>query len=196
MVASAIAYSASAFANSDPTGITRDMFTLAAFDTIGLGAAVSLIERRRPELLRPLASIWVCAAALFVLLSPLVLGEAFWPFHVYQSVFPVSLAVIVAGACVGYRGVLKRILEWPPLLYLGRISYGVFVYHYLVLEFAFRLTPGLSVEVGPVRFFWVSALTILAASLSWHAIEAPIARLKRFFPVQAAPAANAASARA
>lgn len=187
MIAAAIAYSASAFANSDPTGITRDMFTVAAFDTIGLGAAISLIERRKPELLWPLASIWVCAAALGVMLSPLALGEGFWPFHVYQSVFPVSLAVIVAGASVGYRGLLKRILEWPPLLYLGRISYGVYIYHYLVLEFAFKLTPGLSAEVGPVRFFWVSAVTILAASLSWHFIEAPIARFKRFFPVHPAP---------
>jgi peptidoglycan/LPS O-acetylase OafA/YrhL len=196
MIAAAVAYSASAFANSDPTGITRDMFTVAAFDTIGLGAAISLIEARKPELLGPLASSWVCAVALGILLSPLVLGETFWPFHVYQAIFPVSIAVIVAGASVGYRGPLKRILELPALRYLGRISYGVYIYHYLILEFAFRLTPSLSAEVGPFRFFTVSAATIAAASLSWHFIEAPIARFKRCFPVNAAPTPAMAASRA
>jgi peptidoglycan/LPS O-acetylase OafA/YrhL len=63
----------------------------------------------------------------------------------------------------------------------------------LLLEFAFRLVPSLSLEVGPARFFTVSAATIAVASLSWHFIEAPIARLKRFFPVVAAPSPSRSS---
>ena len=193
MVAAAIGYGMSSFANSDPSGIARDLFPVAAFDAIGFGAAIALIERHKPASLRPLASMWVCAAALCVLLSPLALGRGFWPFQIYEIASELSLAAIVAGACFGYRGPLKWILESPPLRYLGRISYGVYMYHLLLLEFAFRLVPSLSLEVGPARFFTVSAATIAAASLSWHFIEAPIARLKRFFPVVAAPSPSRSS---
>jgi peptidoglycan/LPS O-acetylase OafA/YrhL len=190
MILAAIAYTSSSFANSDPTGITRDMFTLSGFDSIGLGAAISLIEARKPGLLRPLGSTWACTGALAVLLSPLAFGEDFWPGGTYEIVFPLTLAVIVAGACVGYRGFLKRMLENAPLLYLGRISYGIYIYHYLLLEFVFRWAPHLSAEVGPMRFFTASAATVAAASLSWHLVEAPIASLKRFFPVRGAPSAQ------
>jgi len=189
MVGAGIAYGMSNFANADSTGITRDLFPLAGFDAIGFGAAVALIEWRRPGALRPLASTWVCAAALCVLLSPLVLGREAWPSQAYEICSLLSLMVIVAGAASGYRGPVKRILEAPPLLYLGRISYGVYIYHLLLLDLAFRLVPDLSLEAGPSRFFTVSAATIATATLSWHFLEAPIARLKRAFPVATPPSA-------
>ena len=60
---------------------------------------------------------------------------------------------------------------------------------FLLLDLAFRLVPDLSLEAGPSRFFTVSAATIVTASLSWLFLEAPIARLKRAFPVATPPSA-------
>ena len=195
MIIAGIAYGMSDFANSDPTGITRDLFPVAGFDAIGIGAVVALIEWRRPETLRPLAATWVGVAALCVLLSPLALGRNAWSSQAYEICSQLSLAAIVAGAAFGYQGALKRVLELPPLLYLGRISYGVYIYHLLLLDLAFRLVPDLSLEPGPSRFFTVSAATIVTASLSWHFLEAPIARLKRAFPVATPSSAPVAKTR-
>ena len=43
--------------------------------------------------------------------------------------------------------------------------------------------------------FTVSAATIVTASLSWHFLEAPIARLKRAFPVATPSSAPVAKTR-
>jgi peptidoglycan/LPS O-acetylase OafA/YrhL len=72
-------------------------------------------------------------------------------------------------------------LEAKPLVYIGKISYGIYLYHLfvpLVLSwFATRL--GVSLPGSKFGIFFVNtAGTILLASLSWHVIEKPISIFK------------------
>jgi len=194
MIVAAVVYEMSSFANSDTTGIARTVFPVASFDAIGFGVIIALIEACKPNALRFAASSWVGLAALGVLLSPLVLGREFLPFQVYEFVILLALTAIIAGASVGYEGILKWILECPPLRYLGKISYGVYIYHFLILYLLFQVVPGdLIRDPGPMRFLIASTMTILAASVSWHFMEAPIARNKRFLPVAASGGAARSS---
>jgi peptidoglycan/LPS O-acetylase OafA/YrhL len=99
--------------------------------------------------------------------------------------------VIIARAADGIKGWPKPILEAAPLLYIGQISYGLYVYH--------NFMPGI------VKLFYVGnggrlarlviaaaslALTFAAAVLSWHLIEKPISKLKSYYaPEQLHPSA-------
>ena len=74
-------------------------------------------------------------------------------------------------------------LNQPWLRYLGKISYGLYVYHYAIYWiFTQILFPQLDIIAGTVSSL---ALTILIASASYHAFEWPIDSLKdRWFPFE------------
>ncbi|RWG08391.1 MAG: acyltransferase, partial [Mesorhizobium sp.] len=89
-------------------------------------------------------------------------------------------------------GRLGKLAELPPLLFLGRISYGVYLYHPILLAYAVKAQPWIPLNVseqGPGRFVVAGAATLLAASLSWALFEKPLNGLKRYFPYVARPRA-------
>ena len=104
------------------------------------------------------------------------IGHTFWV---------IVYGAIVAQAAVGFPGVLGRILTFKPLLYLGKVSYGIYVYHY----FAAWAISGLAIYLGfeavlqkPVLLLSAYVLfTLVMAVISWHFYELPINNLKRHF---------------
>ncbi len=104
---------------------------------------------------------------------------------------PMSLAIIFAalvGTCAaGVAGWAGRIIELPPLRYVGKISYGIYVYHMMVLA----VVPMMLLAVGlwnestlqlSRNFFIRLGVVLLVAAASWRWIEAPINAFKRHFP--------------
>lgn len=101
-----------------------------------------------------------------------------------------SLPLISPGAAP-YRPV-HAVLTARPIVHLGRVSYGVYLWHFAVMHF--YLQPGniLSGEVRPIRElygqagFWELELVtlggaVLLASLSYYLLEQPLAaRVDRF----------------
>ena len=107
----------------------------------------------------------------------------------YQFIWGYTLlnyffAILIYG--VVQEGWLTRSLEWHPLRYLGKISYGLYVYHFPIVWFSGRIAE---LGVAPPLLQPLSALialsaTILIASMSFYFIERPIINLKdRFFPL-------------
>lgn len=89
---------------------------------------------------------------------------------------------VVLRAAQGFGGAIGRMLASGPLVYLGRISYGLYLLHkpipYVLREYGVdtnRIPPG-------IDFLIYTGLAILVASLSWYVLEGPINALKRHFP--------------
>jgi peptidoglycan/LPS O-acetylase OafA/YrhL len=83
---------------------------------------------------------------------------------------------------LGFTGVGAKILEFKPLAYTGKISYGIYVYH----PFVYALVPVLFYTTA-VDFYLLPPLlqfgllvgtTVGMAALSWHFLESPINSLK------------------
>jgi peptidoglycan/LPS O-acetylase OafA/YrhL len=78
-------------------------------------------------------------------------------------------------------GWVRRFFGFRPIAYLGKISYGLYLYHFFVLDIflyyipAFKQQPWLGAAIAFV-------VTIAVAIFSWHCIEYPITDLKRYFP--------------
>src|SRR5262249_54019064 len=73
-------------------------------------------------------------------------------------------------------------LLWPLraawLCYVGRISYGIYLYHYILINLTGQF-PGLREVVGFHAYVIVMAVASIAVSmLSWHFIEQPILNFK------------------
>jgi peptidoglycan/LPS O-acetylase OafA/YrhL len=95
---------------------------------------------------------------------------------------------VVWTAAQGFPGIVGKVLSWGPLVYLGKISYGLYVFH----PFSGSLLPLVTNRLfhAPSSFemnlaFRVTAqaiLTIGMATVSWYAFEKPLNDLKRYFP--------------
>ena len=86
-----------------------------------------------------------------------------------------------------------RLLACPPLPYLGRISYGLYLWHWPVTLWLTHSRTGLS---GPALLGVRLAVTLACAMASWHLLEQPILRgtLRVPAPRITAPAVLAAAA--
>lgn len=106
------------------------------------------------------------------------------PFQGQPYMFPL-LAVFAAMALVGmaHSRVVGRVLDNRFFRYTATVSFGLYIWHYLLLHLVSYLTFG-EFEYGgvqdPIRFAWISATTLVlayaVATLSWKFIEKPVLR--------------------
>ena len=79
------------------------------------------------------------------------------------------------------ESILNRVLSFAPLRYIGKISYGIYVYHLLLDPYFYSIWSRLGLHPTLDHFsegLLKSATTILIAALSWHFFEKPILSLK------------------
>jgi peptidoglycan/LPS O-acetylase OafA/YrhL len=125
------------------------------------------------------------------------LGLACFGFAAVPSVFLHALSsewghialcsAFVLAAVDGFRGPLGWALLLRPVVYLGTISYGIYVVHYFVPESIALIEQRFNIWLrfppfGVWRLLYLSTVSVAAAALSWRVMEAPINALKRYVP--------------
>ena len=92
----------------------------------------------------------------------------------WLGVFSLASAALILG--LQTPGLLRRVFSIGPLVWLGRISYGVYVYHWPV----FVLASGRSLDLSGWSLFLARiAITLAVAMLSYWLIEQPVRRSRR-----------------
>jgi peptidoglycan/LPS O-acetylase OafA/YrhL len=82
------------------------------------------------------------------------------------------------------EGLIRRLLGWPLIRWIGLVSYGAFLYHVAVLEQLDKWRFGsFANDVSPYVWFPVALAGSLAiAAVSWYCFERPLLSLKRLVP--------------
>lgn len=177
--------------------IARDLLPPAALDALGAGALLAAyrVEGKVPfgGQLGPVAAFGFAGYCVNYFVEPSgALG--LWAQWAAREVLLVPvLLYVVNGAVEGFGGPAGRVLANQQMRFIGRISYGIYLYHFLVLWSLLTLFPeatGLA-ENGWPRFIVGGGLALVAASLSWFLLEQPINRYKQHFPYTRAPAGGA-----
>jgi peptidoglycan/LPS O-acetylase OafA/YrhL len=167
-----------------------DLFTLGAFDALGLGALLAWYSVEGRPLSGRKLSLAGAGGMILVVLHGL-LDSPFVDVVLFDSGVALASFALIGAAVGGHLPKLTAILSTRPLTSLGKISYGVYVYHAFFPNKLGALGPYLDALGGRALLLLASLVaTLLISSLSWRFFERPINDLKdRLAPGR--PARNA-----
>jgi len=184
------------FLLSDPQQAVN-VLPFSHLDAFAFGAYISRFEIPRPRLQLAALAIVVPAIGLltdFIKKGTLTfaLGYDLPMTGFYKEVWGYTLlnylfAVLIYN--VARKNFLTGILELAPLRYLGKISYGLYVYHYGIIAITVALFRKYDLDYSlrsPQMFVVSFGATLLIAAISFYLLERPVINLKdKIFRVSA-----------
>jgi peptidoglycan/LPS O-acetylase OafA/YrhL len=93
-----------------------------------------------------------------------------------------GFALIVLCAVDAPKSLVTRLLSWAPLQLIGRVSYGLYLWHFVILSHLHRHLPHISVAE---RTLLAAVLTTIAVWFSYNFVEQPCLRWKKRLHVEA-----------
>ncbi|MBE9528135.1 MAG: acyltransferase [Proteobacteria bacterium] len=114
--------------------------------------------------------------------SALLLGYFFYALywkslHMYYWIYfviEVLTAIIILDIFISERSIVRRILSFKVFVWVGSISYGLYLWHYPV----YRVMMMLKIQSQQVLIYG-SIVTLVIATLSYYLMERPILKLKK-----------------
>jgi len=159
--------------------------------TLGAGALLAWYARYRPDALTHITTsrlkvLFWSAVLIFTLLfiyrKPDALYAAIKDFR-NPALTLIYFLMVMLAVRNGFSGLSKRILESSIMVYIGKISYGLYVYHLFMgpifRNFLKPILPFSTTITGYAIIYFFMNLAL--ASMSWYLFEKPILRLKKYF---------------
>ena len=164
------------------------VLTPSQLDPLAMGGALAVFVRWRPVSSWRTPARWAVAGSLaaFFLLGfhrmrmmdrPLIVGRPLLACPLFGGILLLA---------IGEAGFFRSVLGWRPFTFLGRYSYGLYVFHFILLPFLFLRFPRAAVAralgsrlAGLGVFVVVSILvTLVLAIASYELVEKRFLRLK------------------
>jgi peptidoglycan/LPS O-acetylase OafA/YrhL len=147
-----------------------------------LACTLTMIQSRRgeegmapaataPWLRRLLTGLGVAGLAGTLLLSATQKGSTSFAFHGGFALSALSAAAIIVGTVCVPRAGLARVLSVSPLVWIGTVSYGAYLWHYPVFIY---LNSGRTGQTGLALLAIRFAVTFGLATASFYLVERPV----------------------
>lgn len=139
-----------------------------------LGAARTRDASRRPTLRRRVAVQAAGLAGLAGLVAAMGLanGGSAWPYRFGFFGAAICVAALIAAA-TSVGSPIGWVISWTPLRALGKISYGLYLWHFPLFLW---LTPSATGLAGDALLAVRCAAAVAAATISYYVIEMPFRR--------------------
>ena len=173
--------------NTNRAYLGTDTRSQCLFIGCALAVALVLVTQRSHETGRLAAGeLWRPKTSSGVLLCGAlgVLGAAgaiaLWVLTTSTSTFPysggffligLSVASVILAAIAAPHSIVPRLLSWSPVRYVGRISYGLYIWHWPIFIWLDHARTGL---YGYELFALRVAVTFAVSVVSFHLVERPI----------------------
>jgi peptidoglycan/LPS O-acetylase OafA/YrhL len=117
---------------------------------------------------------WLVPAGLLLAAAAATLPVAGLYFYGGSTVLAAAAAVVISALASGRAPGVTRALELPPVRHIGRISYGLYLWHVPAMwAVANEVHAGAGVQIPAAL-----VLTLLLAEASMQVVERPFLRLK------------------
>lgn len=161
------------------------ILTPSSLDPLALGAGLAWAWQSDRSPTR-FVQLCVLAAGLFVVDRAVAWGPGSEiVIAVTRLWIPLAFVGLVHAVSTGSdRAISTRPLTWRPVVHVGLISYGMYLFHPFIEQLLHRLAARLDVPLGDhgIVLTIVLAVTVPAATLSWYWFESPINRRKARHP--------------
>lgn len=147
-------------------------------DIFAIGGLAAWLAFHRRAWLRWAVNVPVFAVVALGLMVLMRYG-VFAPWVNYRF-YALLFALLILNLALEPR--LARVLEWPPMQYLGRISYGVYVYHMAAMVLVINILLPLGLARRAIMYPLVYGATIAVAAVSFGYFEGFFQRFRRRFP--------------
>jgi len=160
---------AMAVARDDGQLLTSMIASMAPAMLFGVAFAVLLNNRLSFNILYPVFGNRLMAPALVLILLMFIQ-------HDVPLVFTrLTMAMLVVAVCIRENTCLHPFLKWRPAVFIGTISYGIYLMHMLMANI---VRKALGHAMGLDVFLATTVLAIGIAYVSFRFFETPILKLK------------------
>ncbi|MFZ6686544.1 acyltransferase family protein [Undibacterium sp. SXout11W] len=142
-------------------------------DSILYGTALAILLARNDSVFHFLQRKSLFVLGVLLLLLSLILRDENFRESFRYSLQGVALFLMFVNLVL-VDGLISRVLGSRPLVYIGKISYSLYLYHWLVYCFMARWMPSWSL---PIKIAVMMASSLLLADLSYRLVE------KRFLAI-------------
>lgn len=158
-------------------GVQVFYLTFTRIDGLAAGALIAILDRRirsiNPRLL--MLGFLACAALLFMV-SRVGQGKNLaWFVASKYSIVTGMYSLFIAWILTVSDSKICAVLRWHPLRFVGRVSYGLYVFHPIIFIFVFAHIPNWNPTLKGLCGF---SAALLVATVSWYVYERPFIQLK------------------
>ncbi|MEO1418953.1 MAG: acyltransferase [Bacteroidota bacterium] len=162
------------------------ILTPACWDLFAVGGLLAYMQLYEGEKLQ----IWLNQRAIFwgalglcifTMTGHLYLPESMEFMHQLFPKFFFAWFVfwLLGRASDGFQGTGGKFLQHPWMVYLGRISYSLYLFH----NFMDGFFLGITFPEDPFwRFFMYFGGAVIVSTVAYYVVERPFQRLKKYFP--------------
>jgi peptidoglycan/LPS O-acetylase OafA/YrhL len=147
-----------------------------------LACVLTLVERHRgetgmdpaaraPAARAQLTAVGLVGLALVVAMSWSLGGSSPATYRGGFILVAACSALVITAVVAVPGGILARALSVAPLVWLGSISYGIYLWHFPVVVFLDSARTGLG---GPALFALRTSVTVAVAAASFYLVERPV----------------------
>lgn len=153
------------------TTATLDYFSVGALLALALDRGVRAGDRRIT------VAGWLALVGYVALYSLEEMGRPVVGLrYVQQTMLSVAFAALISASLAGFDGWRQRMLDHPVAQHIGRVSYGLYLFHTPVPLFLGWVLPQLWLLEGPLRALRFGVFALVSwglAWLCWRWIEGP-----------------------
>ncbi|WP_310490416.1 acyltransferase [Chamaesiphon sp. VAR_69_metabat_338] len=163
------------------------VFPLTSLDRLGLGGLLAFFTHhhnyyaRHKQILCDLG-LWICLP--LIIFSIVFANSKAIDLSIEPTVVAIFYVWLVSRAADGFGGILGKVMELEPIVFLGKISYGLYVYHYFmnpIFSKTFEIIGFVDKLPVTVEVILKLVASLIISILSWFYIEQPINNLKHHF---------------
>lgn len=160
--------------NSSLAHFNQKFFFCNKFDSLLIGCLAGFAFAENHKILNVIYNKWlffVCAIVAVVMWGGNIETK-----HFNDELMSLLFAIVILNVCTNTQ--LNITFANRITKFLGRISYGIYMYHWIILLLAFKFLP---IENTTVLYIVVITATILVAWLSYETYEKFFLNLKQKF---------------